>query len=580
MMIKMLFAYSKELYLFARGKLIADVALAVGLGLLEGVGVVMLLPMLAYAGVTPSSQPGAAADFINSVGSALNLPLLLVIYTGIIAGQSWLQRYEAILNTTIQETFDSYLGTSVYRSLAFARWSFFLTVKRADVAHIVTTELTRVSMGTYYFLQLIAIGVVAVIQIGIAFAMAPYLTLLVLGSGLLLFCCLHVSVREARRMGMNISDFSRDLFCEITEHLNGIKEVKSYGAEPLQVRLFEARRAKVEQISIDFVRSQSKTDMLYKIGAAVFISLFYYTAIKVFQLDAQVFLLVLVIFARLWPKFSAFQSGLQVVVMMLPAFQAITQLRARCLAEGEKAVEGLAYSRMTLRKGIKFSGVSFRYDAASERRAVKQASFVIRAGSTTAVVGVSGAGKSTLADLLIGLLSPEKGEIWIDDTRLGSNNVYLWRQNIGYVPQEAFLFHATIRENLVWACPDAAESDIREALKLDFVQSLPHKLDTVVGDRGIRLSGGERQRIVLARALLRKPSLLILDEATSALDTENEQRIQRAVEGLKGKMTIFIIAHRLSTIKNADSILVMDQGRIVEHDSYQACSADGNRVIS
>ena len=211
MMIKMLFAYSKELYLFARGKLIADVALAVGLGLLEGVGVVMLLPMLAYAGITPGSQPGAAADFINSVGSALNLPLLLVIYTGIIAGQSWLQRYETILNTTIQETFDSYLGTSVYRSLAFARWSFFLTVKKADVAHVVTTELTRVSMGTYYFLQLIAIGVVAVIQIGIAFAMAPYLTLLVLVSGLLLFCCLHVSVREARRMGMNISDFSRDL---------------------------------------------------------------------------------------------------------------------------------------------------------------------------------------------------------------------------------------------------------------------------------------------------------------------------------------------------------------------------------
>lgn len=134
--------------------------------------------------------------------------------------------------------------------------------------------------------------------------------------------------------------------------------------------------------------------------------------------------------------------------------------------------------------------------------------------------------------------------------------------------------NATIRENLLWACPDATEEGMWEALRLasieSFVKSLPDGLDTVVGDRGVRLSGGERQRVALARALLRKPSVLILDEATSSLDTENEKRIQQAIESLQGKLTMVVIAHRISTIRNAESILVLEQGRIVERGNYQS----------
>ena len=134
--------------------------------------------------------------------------------------------------------------------------------------------------------------------------------------------------------------------------------------------------------------------------------------------------------------------------------------------------------------------------------------------------------------------------------------------------------NASIRDNLLWACPDATEEGMWEAMRLasvnSFVKSLPDGLDTVVGDRGVRLSGGERQRIVLARALLRRPSVLILDEATSSLDSENEKRIQQAIESLRGKLTIVIIAHRISTIKNADQILVLEQGRILEEGNYRS----------
>ncbi|KJR49321.1 Lipid A export ATP-binding/permease protein MsbA [Desulfosporosinus sp. I2] len=581
---KILMAYMKKLFRFAKAKLMLDLILIIVLGLLEGVGIVMLLPLLTYAGISSGSEQGGLgqimAQFLQPMGIKLTLPLVLVVYTSVIVGQSWLQRYEGILHTAIQESFDTFLTTELYRALTYSQWSLFLSVKKSKITHVITTELMRVSSCTYYLLQVFATGVIAAIQIGIAFILAPYLTLLVIGSGVILFFCMHFLSKEARRIGMNISNFTGDIFSEIIENLNGIKEVKSYGIEQLQIKNFETRRKKLEQTYIDLTRVRSMVTMFYKIAAAVFISLFFYTAIQVFKTDAQSFLIIVVIFSRLWPKFSSFQSSLQYAVMMLPAFQAVSDLHTLCIAKEEIPVLDRIVPPMNLRRGIRLSDVSFRYNVENECYAVRHINGLLSAGSTTAIVGVSGAGKSTLADIIIGLILPEQGEILIDDIRLDSSNMSSWRQSIGYVPQDAFLFNASIRDNLTWACPDANEKEMWEVLKLaaidDFVKALPEKLDTVVGDRGIRLSGGERQRIVLARALLRKPELLILDEATSALDSENEKRIQNAIEGLQGKLTILIIAHRMSTIKNADQIMVLDQGRIVEQGSYQDVASDEN----
>jgi ATP-binding cassette subfamily C protein len=208
----------------------------------------------------------------------------------------------------------------------------------------------------------------------------------------------------------------------------------------------------------------------------------------------------------------------------------------------------------------------------------------------TAIVGKSGAGKSTLIDMLIGMVKPEIGEVRVDgrllngaEVKFGSGNRFAFRQTISYVSQEPFLFHATLRENLLVAAPDATEAHMWEALQFaaseDFVRRLPQGLDTELGDRGIRLSGGERQRIVLARAILRKPSVLILDEATSALDSENEAHIQAALEKLKGSMTIIVIAHRLSTIRHADQVLVMEQGRLIRQGGYQQLAAESDGVF-
>jgi ATP-binding cassette subfamily C protein len=244
-----------------------------------------------------------------------------------------------------------------------------------------------------------------------------------------------------------------------------------------------------------------------------------------------------------------------------------------------------AIAPIRLDREIHLSNVSFRYDKSDKAWALRGVDVTILARSMTAVVGPSGAGKSTMADLILGLLSPEQGMVRIDGQPLSGELLHRWRHSVGYVPQDTFLFHDTIRANLLWALPDARDRDIWSALRLaaadEFVSNTPKGLDTVVGDRGVRLSGGERQRIALARALLRRPSLLLLDEATSSLDSENERQIQEAINRLHGELTILVIAHRPSTIQRADQVVVLDKSKVVEAGTWDILSSiSGGRFRS
>ncbi len=243
------------------------------------------------------------------------------------------------------------------------------------------------------------------------------------------------------------------------------------------------------------------------------------------------------------------------------------------LEQDQEAAPPTNVAKVTAKTGIQLERISFRYDKNQKTYAVKGIDLTVRARRMTAVVGPSGAGKSTLADLMMGLLMPDKGQILIDGLPLSGERLHAWRRSVGYVPQENFLFHDTIRANLQWAKSEATELEMRRALEsaaaLDFVSALPEGLETVVGDRGVRLSGGERQRIALARALLRNPTLLLLDEATSSLDNENERRILQAVEQLHGDITVVVIAHRLSTTSRADQVILLDCGKVVETGSWK-----------
>jgi ABC-type multidrug transport system fused ATPase/permease subunit len=219
---------------------------------------------------------------------------------------------------------------------------------------------------------------------------------------------------------------------------------------------------------------------------------------------------------------------------------------------------------------IMIEEVSYSYDVANT--ILDNVNVTIPKGKMIAFVGESGAGKTTLIDAIIGFNEPISGQIKIDGIPLQDFDIDSYRKKIGYVPQENILFNMSIMDNLLWANEDSTNEDIKKVCKLanadEFIEKFPERYNTVVGDRGVRLSGGQMQRIALARAMIRRPDLLILDEATSALDTKSERIIQKAIEKIASETTLVVIAHRLSTIANADYVYVLENGCIVEKGPY------------
>ncbi len=225
---------------------------------------------------------------------------------------------------------------------------------------------------------------------------------------------------------------------------------------------------------------------------------------------------------------------------------------------------------------VEFKNVEFAYPSRKDIHLFNGLSFKVDSGQKIALVGPSGSGKSTIIKLLSGLYPFQGGDILVDGKDIRTYNITALRKNFGTVPQDVVLFGGTIRENIAYGKPSATEHEISEAARkayaMEFIKSFPEGLDTVVGERGVKLSGGQKQRIAIARAILRDPKILILDEATSALDSESERLVKQALDELMKNRTTFIIAHRLSTIREADVILVINKGKIVEQGTHSELS--------
>ena len=281
---------------------------------------------------------------------------------------------------------------------------------------------------------------------------------------------------------------------------------------------------------------------------------------------------------RFIPSFTAISTSLTNLRFRTPSLNLITnelekyEVYKSSFRKDLKENQNFEAKKAELRKNILLKDVSFNYES-RDKIAVNNVNIDIKKGSIVGIIGRSGSGKSTLVDIILGLLDPAKGNIYVDDKNLNDFKKS-WQKQIGYIPQDIYLLDDTIRNNIVFGIDEknVDENSIKEVIKLaqleKLVNSLPNKLETVVGNRGIKLSGGERQRIAIARAIYNKPLILILDEATSALDIDNENKILDEIYENKKDKTILIISHRNNTVKNCDMIYVMENGRIVDNGKF------------
>jgi ATP-binding cassette subfamily C protein len=399
------------------------------------------------------------------------------------------------------------------------------------------------------------------------------MTALIVAAGALLCVLLAGRRRKAAQVGEELSAADRSMYRAVTESLASMKIVRSYGAEYAHIEELRRAGGSLRNVHLSVAASPVAVKVSFDVGAALILSLVAYTSIRgVGVAPAELFVL-LVVFIRLAPQLSSLQVYYQALLADMPAFVALTDTETH-LASVAAAEPSIVRDRIPFHRDVRLDHVMFSYDGTL---ILNNVDIRIPAGGVVAIVGVSGAGKTTAADLVMGLLTPQAGRVLVDGVELTHERLGAWREQIGYVPQETFLFHDTVRNNLRWAAPHATDRDVALALASaaaeDFVRRLPLGLDTIVGDRGVLLSGGERQRLALARALLRKPKLLILDEATSSLDSHNERVIQDATECLRGQVAMLLIAHRLSSVRQADMIYVLDAGRVVETGNWDQLMA-------
>ncbi len=551
----------------------------------EGASVLLLAPLLELVGAVeenplPRAQ-GWVTAVLGTVGVESSLASVLLLFVAIAVARAVIQRAQALLTTSMRENLTEAFRLRVYTAMAGAEWRFLVTRTPSDFMHVIITEAGRVGVAAGHLIDLLVALLVAAVYFGLALRLSPEMALLVLLSAAVLGWLVRGPLDRARALSTTASHQRNRLHRAIVEHVGGVKVAKSYAAIARHQDIVVGLAGDSKAVTLQAAASDADFHRLLELGSTVLLAFIVYASSALLNEPAALLLVMLFIFARLMPRLVAVYRHLQALASALPVFEAVRQLERDCLAAAEPRVGSPV--EVSLSSSVRFAGVSFSY-LGRDTPAVAGLNLEINAGQTTAIVGASGSGKSTVADLLLGLLSPASGRILVDGQPLTRDAMASWRSQISYVPQETFLYDDTVRANLLWARPEATDAEVWDALRLaaadTFVSGLPSGLDTIVGARGVLISGGERQRLAIARALLRRPRILVLDEATSSLDTENEQRIQQSIEAIHHRTTIVVITHRLSTIRHADVIHVMDGGKVVRSGTWDALQLDRDHGLA
>ena len=543
--------------------------------LTEGIGLLLLVPLIgAVSGDAAAAGPvRGLVDAIAATGISVTLSGLLILFVALVALRSAIQFAREQVGMRIERHLIDDLRARAYAALMRAEWRWLANSRRSDHAHVLLSNIDRLGIGMTQGIALISTAITIAAYFAVALALSPLMTAVVAFNGALVFVALAAQRRRALAMGQRLSDSKRAMFATVEQGLAAIKLTKILANEARHLAIFSRDMAGMREQGFAYSTSLNLSRALFQLGAAALLAGFLYAGLTWWRVPVPALLTLVLLFVRAVPMLMGLQQTLFIWLHAMPAVHEVERLLADTQAASEpEAGEGAPW---TLEHELRLDAVSMAWPE-RDRPALDTVSLTIPARTTLAVIGASGSGKSTLADVVMGLLVPDSGAVSVDGRAVCGAGRIGWRRAVAYVPQEVFLFHDSIRANLAWGLDDAGESGTNEEAMADalrsaaaeFVFALPHGLDTIVGDGGVRLSGGERQRIALARALLRRPSLLILDEATSALDVENELRIRDAIERLHGRLTVIVIGHRLPTLDHADQVIRMREGRIVARGSW------------
>ncbi|PZD75021.1 Heterocyst differentiation ATP-binding protein HepA [Acaryochloris thomasi RCC1774] len=461
---------------------------------------------------------------------------------------------------------------ALFEQIQGLKLSFFMTTSTGALVTTLTGEVNQIQQVLNSISQMIT---QMFLLSGYAVSMALLSWQLSLAT-IVIFGLLSVGMTALRRRVREASfavPIANKKFSSVTlEFINGIRTVHASGTQNFERERYgtaadqvyrAARRLSKGTLSVQPLTQGFASSLLI-----ILIILAYTILVSNGILQATTLLAFLFALFRTLP-IVAQMSGSRVNVSSLQgSLKSVTELLERknkpYLRDGD-----LAYQ--SLQSAIELVDVSFGYDP--EQLVLQNVSMAIKQGQTTALVGSSGAGKTTLADLIPRFFDPTAGQILVDGVDLRQLQINSLRSRMAIVSQDTFIFNASVYYNIAYGLADVTDAEVRQAAEqanaLEFILEMPEQFETQLGDRGLRLSGGQRQRIAIARALLRNPEILILDEATSALDSVTEQLIQESLTTLSSGRTVISIAHRLSTISNADQVIVLEQGQIVEQGTYQ-----------
>ena len=544
-------------------------------GFAEVLGLSVLIPVVTFlvGGSLSDLTLGPPFSYIPEVFNALSIPLevgyvLSLVLFFMVVSFFCIHLQERFVAYSRYEFLESFRNEASFNLLS-SKWEHLDNISTGELSNKLMVETDRAAESLVALVNMVTFSVQLLVYSLFAFVLSWELSLIALITILLAAITAKRLINAVGKLGEQSVKANTVYNKQIVDIFKGSKLVKAFGVEELvNDKLINFNQSTVNILKKIIVNQSWMRFELQTFISCALVAILYF-AVVFLKVEISILLIFLYIVMRITPKFFSFQGQFHSYVSHEPSLKIVDDLIIKGL-QNKETVKTTSMMFEQIQSGIEFSNVSYRYPNSKEN-ALSEISLRINSKEFIAVVGPSGAGKSTLLDLCIGLIKPTEGKITIDGKDFNNLNMISYKKRLGFVPQESIFFDGTIKENLFLDLDfdkELAEKSLKISQINDFVESLPLGINSEVGEGGSNLSGGQKQRLSIARALIRKPSILILDEATSSLDSRSEALFQEAIETIASQYTLVVIAHRLSTIKKAKKIFVLDKGRLVEDGSY------------